>query len=162
MVGSQMICNANTCGPGLPNGYPTSGPDFYAPCNAAGTGDGLCLPYDESGIGTIGLCFAEGPADAGAPSSCSLNRVDGGALCPFDTFCLPDTTSGKSACLPLCQSGGPDGGPACAADAYCLGLQGGLYFGFCLADCSATSTCPANQSCQSIAADLDAGTVCAP
>ena len=161
-AGSQSICNGNTCGPSLPTGFPTSGPSFYAPCNAAATGDGLCLPYDESGIGTIGLCFAAEPADAGLPTSCTLDRSDGGGLCPLGTFCLPDPDTGNSACLPVCGFTGPDdAGPTCAAGAYCLGIPGGPEFGFCLTGCTSASTCAANESCSQVPG-LDAGTVCAP
>jgi hypothetical protein len=161
--GNQYICNGNTCGPNLPKGSPpASGPAYYAPCNAAGTDDGMCLPYDETGVGTIGLCFAAGPADAGLPSSCTLNREDGGTLCPLGTFCLPDPDTGNSACMPLCGETGPDdAGPACAASSYCLGIPGGPEWGLCLTGCTSSTTCTASENCAQVPG-LDAGTVCAP
>lgn len=164
--GAQSICDPNLCGPAVPQGYTSSGPGYYAPCDSVGLDDGQCLPDDVPGFGLVGLCYAAGgPPDAGIPAACSVNRSDAGALCPQGLFCVTNQADFHTACLPLCAATAPffDGNESgCATGESCLPLGGGPTFGVCLAPCDG-GACGAGLSCETVTAlGPDAGERCAP
>ncbi|MHB8419978.1 MAG: hypothetical protein ACYDCL_18030 [Myxococcales bacterium] len=159
--GTQTLCNANLCGPAVPVTDSSSGPAYFAGCDATpDAGGGYCLP-EASSIGNVGFCFAGGSAGA---TGCSLNRGDGGALCPPGSFCLPDAQTGQSACLPICATAS-GAGPACATGSTCLPFASGSAmgaFGVCLTACASQASCGAGLGCQPVAELPDAGTFCIP
>jgi hypothetical protein len=149
-MGGMSACFYNACGPGWQRFLPISGPDYYAPCDAAGTGDGLCLPAETPQLGTVGVCLQGGSVDGGP---CLDRRIDGGVdLCGIGSICAALPDGGPSSCNPVCaasQNGSVDGGPFCGSGAVCANVLSAAFdFGQCLQSCNGTVTCSGSAVCE--------------